>query len=354
MRDAFSPAMGPLMRIPALTFALLLAACGGGSPEPVATGALLRAEKAASFRDSDAPGREAAFSPDGQWLATSSASGAIVLRHMPDLAVSRRLDHPGGPAALTFAPDGRMLASAGYDGAVRLWDVASGRAVRTLKGARGTIWTLDYAPDGRRLAAAGEDSLVRIWNPGDGRLLHSLKGHSLNVWEVRFSPDGRRLASGSFDSTVRLWDSATGAPLATLSDHEEAVVGLAWSPDGRWLATGGDDSTIRLRRASDGKAVRRLDAGNHVYKLAFSPDGRWLAQAGRARGALGTFWHGLTGGGGEGEPLHLWRVADGALVEALAAPEDIAHLRFSPDGRWLVTSGDDGVITLWKLRVGTG
>ncbi|HEX8261437.1 MAG TPA: WD40 repeat domain-containing protein, partial [Allosphingosinicella sp.] len=273
-------------------------------------------------------------------------------RRAADLRIVRRLEHRGGAAAVAFAPDGKTLATSGYDGAVRLWDVAGGRLVRTLAGAAGTVWTIDYAPDGRRLAAAGEDGLVRVWSPSDGRLLLTLRGHSRNVWEVRFSPDGRRLASGSFDSTARLWDAGTGIALATLSDHDEAVVGLAWSPDGRWLATGGDDSTIRLRRAADGATIRRIDVGNHAYKLAFSPDGRWLANAGRARGGAGTFWHGLTGAGGAGEPVHLWRTADGALVQVLTGPEDMMYVGFSPDGRWLVTSADDGVVTLWRLRLG--
>jgi WD40 repeat protein len=342
-----------LTRAFALAAVLLLAACGSGSPQPVADGSRLQATKAASFRDVDSPGREAAFSQDGRWLATSSASGLVVLRHMPDLKVVRRLEHPGGATVLAFAPGGGALAAAGYDGAVRLWDVATGRPLRVLKGARGTIWSLDYAPDGSGLAAAGEDAVIRIWNPADGRLVRSLAGHARNIWEVRYSPDGKRLASGSFDATARLWDAATGKALATLSDHEQAVVGLAWSPDGRWLATSGDDSTIRLRRAADGKTVRRLDVGNHAYKLDFSPDSRWLANAGRARSAIGTFWHDLTGAGAGGEAIHLWRVADGALVQVLVAPEDVAHLAFSPDGRWLVTVGDEGVVTLWKLRLGT-
>jgi WD40 repeat protein len=333
-------------------FASLLAAACGSTPQPVATGPRLQAEPAASFRDDEGPGREAAFSPDGRLLATASASGLVTIRQMPDLKIARRLRHPGGATAAAFAPDGGLLATAGYDGAIHLWDVSTGQLARRLEGALGTIWSLDYAPAGDRLAAAGEDGKVRIWSPGEGRLVSVLAGHGRNVWEVRFSPDGRRLASGSFDETARLWDPASGAALATLTDHEEAVVGLAWSPDGRRLATGGDDSTIVIRRAADGKAVRRLQVGNHAYKLGFSPDSRWLVNAGRARSGLGTLWHGLTGAGGDGEPVRLWRVADGALVKVLKMPEDVMYVAFSPDGRWLVASADDGRVTLWKLRTG--
>ena len=99
--------------------------------------------------------------------------------------------------------------------------------------------------------------------------------------------------------------------------------------------------------------MRRLEIGNHAYKLAFSPDSRWLAIAGRARGGFGTLWHGLTGAGAGGEPVRLWRVADGALVQALKMPVDVGYVAFSPGGSWLAASGDDGAVALWRLRAGT-
>ncbi|HEX8263367.1 MAG TPA: hypothetical protein VF547_10885, partial [Allosphingosinicella sp.] len=52
--------------------AIILAACGS-APEPASTGPVLRAEAAARFSDAQAPAREAAFSPDGRLLATTSA-----------------------------------------------------------------------------------------------------------------------------------------------------------------------------------------------------------------------------------------------------------------------------------------
>jgi WD40 repeat protein len=327
----------------------LLAACGS-APRPAKDGPRLVAERTGVVADAGAPAREAAFSADGRWLVTTSAAGAAVLRSFPSLKEARRFTHAGGATAAVFAPDGRWLAVAGYDGGIDLWDPASGQLLRRLRGAAGTVWSVAVSPDGGTLAAAGEDKKIRLWNVADGRLVRTIAGHDRIIWEVRFSPDGRRLASGSFDQTARLWDVATGRQLGVLREHKQAVVGLAWSADGQKLATGGDDATIFLRRGSDGAPERRIDVGNHVYKLAFSPDGRWLANAGRARGGLGTLLHQVGAAGGDTDTVRLWRVADGRLVAGLKLADDVLYTAFSPDGRWLVTSGEDGKVTVWRLQ----
>jgi len=329
---------------------LAWAAWPSSAPAPVRDGPRLAATRTAAFRDSRAPARQVAFSPDGRWLATSSAAGPVVLRRLPDLAVVRRLAYPGGATSVAFDPGGKWLATAGYDGGVALWDLAGGRLIRRLAGAKGTVWTIDVSPDGRRIAAAGEDGIIRVWDVADGRLALSLAGHDKNVWEVRFSPEGRRLASGSFDRTARLWNALTGAPLQVLREHGQAVVGLAWSRDGRWLATSGDDSTILIRHGSDGAPVRRIAVGNHAYKLAFTPDGRFIVDSGRARSGAGTFLHGLTGLGSAADAVRLWRVSDGAPIGALKLADDSSSVAVSPDGRLLAAAGDDGDVVLWALR----
>jgi WD40 repeat protein len=339
------------MRImPALATAALLfaASCGSSGPAPTSTGPRLAAKLIAEW-PTTAPPRQAAFSPDGRFLASCDASGLITLRETRTWRAVAKLNHEGGATAVAFNPDGTRLYSGGYDGKVREWDVSHRTLAQVLNGPQKPIWTLDVSRDGARLAAGSEDAGIYLWNlvqPGPPKVL---RGHERNVWEVRFSPDGKQLASGSFDRTARLWDAATGKLQRTLNGHAQAVVGLAFSPNGRILATSGDDSTIRFWRTDTGAPLRTIKVGNHTYKLSFSHDGRWLASGGRALGGIGTFWHQLTGLGGNATPVHIWRTADAALIASLPAEDDISNISFSPDQHWLVTSDESNHVRLWRV-----
>lgn len=332
-----------------LACASTLAACGAGAPDPVTSGSRVQASLVAAWPTAG-PARQDVFSRDGAVLAVTDATGLITLHQVGSWKILARLHHAGGATSAAFASDGSALFTGGYDGTVRMWDLKTRSQVREFTGAKGTVWALDVSPDGSRLAATGEDGIIRVWNLSAPAPPLLLRGHERNVWDLRFSPDGKTLASGSFDRSARLWDLKTGRLLNLLQGHDQAVVGLAFSPNGKTLATCGDDSTIRLWRTADGAALRTIATGNHTYKLAFSPDGHWLASGGRAHGAIGTAWHQLTGGGGKTTPVHIWRVSDAALVASLPAEDDTPDVSFSPDGRWLVTSGEDNRVQVWRIR----
>jgi len=110
--------------------------------------------------------------------------------------------------SVAFSPDGQILASGSYQ-TIKLWNVASGKALRTLTGHKELIFSVAFSPNGLSLASGSKDQTIKLWNVATGQNLGTLTGHTKPIWSVAFSPDGQTLASGS-------WDQQGFRPLAPL------------------------------------------------------------------------------------------------------------------------------------------
>ena len=69
-------------------------------------------------------------------------------------------------------------------------------------------------PDGRRAVSASRDNTLKVWDLESGRELRTLEGHSDSVYGVAVTPDGRRAVSASGDKTLKVWDLESGARAA--------------------------------------------------------------------------------------------------------------------------------------------
>jgi WD40 repeat protein len=158
--------------------------------------------------------RALVFSRDGKHFASASGDGEVKLwdgmrlnqKQEPLLTLHARV--PGPSVNVAFSPDGRRLATGGEENTVIIRDVETGEEL-TLRGEHsGEVYTLAFSPDddGRLIATAGEDSAVKVWDSHTRKLIHSFRGHTGLVTSLSFSPDGRRLVSGSRDKTLKVWD----------------------------------------------------------------------------------------------------------------------------------------------------
>jgi hypothetical protein len=166
-----------------------------------------------------------------------------------------RLDeqHEGGVHAVAFSPDGGQLASGAGDGAVRLWDLASRRAVRIFRGHRSRVVALDFLPaleqdrfERRKLSSTCADGAVRIWDTASGECLASFDAVAGTCHVAALSPDGLRLAVGKDTGILEVLDAASQESLLRLEGHSGPVACVSFSQDGERLASGSIDGTVLI------------------------------------------------------------------------------------------------------------
>lgn len=93
-----------------------------------------------------------------------------------------------------------MLASGGGD--IKLWNMHTGKLVRTFSGHTGFVLAIAFNPDGQTLASSSGD--VKLWNLQTGELINTFSEHSGDVNSITFSSDGKTLISGSKDETIQI------------------------------------------------------------------------------------------------------------------------------------------------------
>lgn len=197
-----------------------------------------------------------AISPDGKTLAAGGSDSVVKfwdIKTGNEQGVSLAVGT--GVRSVAFAPNGKTLAvtlGSVNDAKVQLWNLETREVQTTLQGHQRGPECVAFNPDDNLLATGGHDRTVILWDVASGKKLKTLYHENL-VQGVAFSADGRILAScdGLYNrpeepGEVKLWDVATRKGLLTLPPHPGCVFSVAFSPRGNILATACADGAIRL------------------------------------------------------------------------------------------------------------
>ncbi len=225
-------------------------------------------------------------------LALFAAAGWLRAQPQPPDAVAVLKTHTETVECVAVSPDGKYIATASFDKTIKLWDVATGKEVRTFSGPQ---------------------------------------GHTNQVLCVAFSAKGDQIATGGADNKVCVWDVPVSFPVKTFATAS-AGTGVAVTSDGKTFAVAGADGTVKVFPLGEEKGAINLKG--HVG-----------AVVGVGHIAAGNVW--LTAGADK--TLRFFNGADGKQTASYTtSTADLAGFAVRPDGQAVMTTSADGVLRFWQ------
>eukprot|EP01065_Artemidia_motanka_P044429 TRINITY_DN6323_c0_g1_i1.p1 TRINITY_DN6323_c0_g1~~TRINITY_DN6323_c0_g1_i1.p1 ORF type:complete len:639 (+),score=216.67 TRINITY_DN6323_c0_g1_i1:117-2033(+) len=248
---------------------------------------------------------------------------------------------------LCFSKDGRSIVSGWSDGKIRAFGPQTGKllyvihdahkteGMRRLSGTLTGVTALTVDNQGRRLISGGADSQVRVWTltRHSQTMEASMKEHKATVNSICIRANDTECVSASDDGSCIVWDlnRYMRRGIMYAQTYFKAV---AFCPDESQILTTGSDKKITYWDTFECSEIRELEGSKtgEINSLDIEPDGQSYA----------------TGGGDK--IMKLWDYDEGAVVQiGLGHSGHIQKVKYSPDGNFIVSVGDEGGIFLWKV-----
>ena len=306
---------------------------------------------------------------------------------------------------LVFSSDGKRLAAVS-GGDVHVWNVETGKKLRTINKLDGAPRAIAFSPDGRLIAVAAvrarwpiADSEIIVRDVSTGKEVHRLKGKNDSVSCLRFIADGRALLIGSLQynaelsmGTVKVWDLHANrlgnydvyegkavSTLIHLPEQHAVILQSGTTVELRDVRTWNVLHTFEPTEEDESEKTRRsrfLLSANRAEAVGFSRDGTMVSATLPGEGIRS--WDARTGGvknriarqqgpdevtatSSNGEFIVEATAKEVRVVDLVNGTHKVLPLRIanrvsaialSRDSRSLVTADDVGDIRIWDLSSG--
>lgn len=198
--------------------------------------------------------------------------------------------------AVAVHPDSNYVATGSRDKSAKLWELSTGREVRSFLGHQASVTCLDFSSDGKMLITGSNDRTLTIWDVKTGRALRTVALETESAYDDQYGAGQERINDVLFDprgryfislgQMVHVWDAATGKKVTSwmVAQGNRGAESLAMSRDGNWLAEG-TDATVNIYRVNDWQKVYSFGpqafgfCGGCSVDFSFTPDNRFLIKA---------------------------------------------------------------------------
>ena len=252
--------------------------------------------------------------------------------------------------AVAFTPDGQYVLTGSRDKTIKLWELSTGRELRTYLGHRSTVNDLVVLPGGKHFISSSADKTAKMWAIETGKLLKTFAGHTDYLTSVAVSADGQYLLTAGFDWEAILWDIKSGQVLQRFKTRPDKGIGYGidaeFSPDGRQVAFGSDNRSVFIH-----------DRETAEERAELKPPKGYCGGCGTFVEYIGDK---ILSASNKGD-LKLWDAATGQTLKLFYSnPDEFTALDYDGNNRILITTTDSLKVynfrsgeELWKIKVET-
>jgi WD40 repeat protein len=230
-----------------------------------------------------------------------------------------------------LSSDGKRVLTLDRVNTLRLFDAETGRYLSSMGGWEGVDYA-EFSPTGNTAIQVSRYGWACVWDVVQDKEVTTVHHHS-PVIHATFSPDSTRIATATSDNTAYVWDARTGAPLSPPLYHGDVVRHVAFDPDGTRLVTASADGLTRIWDLAS-SAAQTLKHESGVRYSAFSPDEKRILTI-------------------TDHAAQLWNLETGFRIPLKMPASQLYFGNFTPDGRRVITTAQDGAVRLWDAVTGS-
>jgi len=225
--------------------------------------------------------------------------------------------------------------------------IVKSQSIETIiqKGHELAVLVVAVSPDSNYVATGSRDKSAKLWELSTGREVRSFLGHQFSVNSLAFSSDGKYLITGNGDQTAKVWEVATGKEILSVHPDKERLTDVVFDPKGKFFVTVGFGRKAIVWEFPSKKKLKEFPADGYAgssggINLAISPNGEWFA-IGEDNSVANVY------------KTATWEKAyEFKFSEYSSCGGCYTDVDFSPDSRYLLKTTNKGEAAKYDLRSG--
>lgn len=242
------------------------------------------------------------------------------------------MGHTNVVSCVQFFPSGDYLVSSSFDNFIKVWEVSTGRCVRTLRGHSSAVKCLALSMASPVLVSGSYDRTLKVWDVKTSEVLATYAFHDDKIQAAAIVEGGQRVVAAGDDKALKGVDLTTGQLVLNMTDHTNSVKSLSWSESRNLLVSASADNTVKVWDLTSQQCIKTfIGHRNWINSVAWGEGDDFLAS-----------------GSGD-HTVKIWSMTAGALCHTIEGHDRfVSAVEWAPEKGLLLTGSYDSTIKLWK------